>query len=900
MPWYERWRNVFRTEKLNVELDLELQHHLAETADQLCASGMTEKEAMREARRRLGSYCLQKERTHDMDVAGWLESIRADLAYGIRQLRLNPGFASVAILSLALGIGANTAMFQLINAVRLKELPVMDPQELVSIDFAPDSARGGWWSSRSANYAYAHWLEMRKQQQAFSGLLAWSAARFNLVTGGEPRFAEGIYVSGGYFQELGVNASIGRTLTEADDSAACDMGAVISDAFWQREFGGDLGVLGRTLSLDGHPVPVIGVTPPSFFGVEVGSQYDVAVPLCADLVMKKGRIPGAANWWLSMMGRLKPGWTQEKATAHLHAISPGFMQATLPPDYNADIAKRYLENKLEANEAGTGVSGLRRQYEGPLLLLWIITGLVLLIACANLANLLLARASVREGEIAVRMAIGSSRLRLVRQLLTESMILAIAGAVLGAGFAVMLARGLVAFISSPNNRIFIDVSLDWRVVAFTGALAVLTCGLFGLLPALRATYPSPVAAMRSDGKSASAGRERFGVRNMLVVTQVAMSLVLLVGALLFIRSLNNLLTTDPGFKPAGVMLASINFSQVPYPEERRLDVYRDLRDRLAALPGVLSLAQVRFTPVGGGGWDNRVGADTTPAAASDKEANFNRTAPGYFNTMGTRLIAGRDFSERDTLHSPKVAIVNEMFAQKVFDGENPVGRTFHLEAGAGQQEQLFQIVGLVANTKYRQLREEFVPIGYFPIDQDEQPVEGANFVIRMAGSPGRLIAGAKATLEEMAPAISIQFQPFSKRLEDSILREQLVATLSGGFGLLAGLLAMLGLYGVIAYTVERRRSEFGVRMALGANPSHVVQLVLSEATLLVGIGLVVGIGISLWAGKAASSLLFGIEAHDLLTILAASAALATISLLASYLPARRAAALNPITSLRSE
>ena len=900
MPWYVRWRNVFRPEELNEDLDLELQYHLAETVDALLASGMTEKEAKREARRRLGSYSLQKERTRDMDMAGWLESLRADLAYGARQLKLNPGFASVAILSLALGIGANTAMFQLINAVRMKELPVKDPQELVSVDFASNSARGGWWSSRSANYTFAHWEELQKQQQAFSGLMAWSAARFNLTSGGEPRFAEGIYVSGGFFQNLGVNAARGRTLTEADDTEACEMGAVISDAFWQREFSGDRGVLGRKLSLDGYPVPVIGVTPPSFFGVEVGSRYDVAIPICADRILKKGRIPGPTNFWLSILGRLKPGWSVEKATAHLNAISPGFMQATLPPEYKPDMAKRYLANKLEATDGATGVSGLRRAYEGPLLMLLIITGLVLLIACANLANLLLARATVREGEIAVRMAIGSSRRRLVRQLLTESMLLAAAGAVLGAAFALVLSQGLVAFISTSNNPIFIDVALDWRVLGFTAALAVVTCGLFGLLPALKATHPSPVSAMRSDGRSASAGKERFGIRKVLVVTQVAISLVLLVGALLFIRSLNNLLTTDPGFQAEGVMLVGIDYSEVPYPEERRLDVNRDIRDRLAAVPGVLSIAQVGFTPVSGSGWDNLVGADGAPAAASGKDANFNRAAPGYFKTMGTRLIAGREFTERDTLHSPKVAIVNEKFAQEFFGGANPVGRTFHLEAPAGKPEPLFQIVGLVANTKYRQLREDFIPIGYFPLDQDEQPGQGANFVIRMAGSTGRFMAGAKATVQEMAPSMSIQFQPFSKQLEDSILRERLVATLSGGFGLLAGLLATLGLYGVITYMVERRRSEFGVRMALGANATHVVQLVLREAVVLLGVGLVVGIGLSLWAGKAASNLLFGIEAHDLVTLLGASALLAMISLLASYLPAKRAAGLNPITSLRSE
>jgi putative ABC transport system permease protein len=833
-----------------------------------------------------------------------LESIVQDVRYGLRQLRQNPGFAAVAVLSLALGIGANTAIFQLIDAIRLKLLPVRNPQELVSIDFEKNSARSGWFSSRSSRLTYAQWEEIRARQQAFAGVLAWSAARFNLTKGGEARYAEGLYVSGDFFHNLGVNAALGRTFSLQDDSGNCSgSGAVLSHAFWQREFGGDPGVLGRTVSLDGYSFPVIGVTPASFFGVEVGTRYDVAIPLCADRLLaddKKGRIPVRHAWWLSMMGRLRPGWTPERATSQLHVLSPGIMRATMPPIYKTAQAKRYLANKLAATDAGTGISGLREQYERPLWLLMATAGLVLLIACANLANLLLARASVREREIAVRLAIGASRWRLVRQLLVESLLLAIAGAALGAGMAQALSRGLISFISTSNDPLFVGLAVDWGVLAFTAVLAILTCLLFGLAPALRATYLSPASAMRAGGRGMTAGPERFSLRRGLVATQVALSLVLLVGALLFVRTLRNLLTTQAGFNAEGVLTVNLNFARAQYPKERRPAVDRELYDRLAALPGVVSTAQVWFTPVSGAGWNNDIGPDGTTAAASGKLSNFNRIGPGYFQTMGTRLLAGREFNDRDTLTSPKVAIVNEVFARKFFGGANPVGRTFHLEAEAGKPEPLFQIVGLVENTKYYELREDFVPIGFFPVAQDDDPGPGATFVLRVVGSPGALTSTVKAAVAAFNPTIGIEFRSFSAQLQESLLRERLMATLSGGFGILAGLLATLGLYGVIAYMVARRRNEIGLRIALGADRGRVIRLVLREAVLLVGVGLVAGIVIALWAGRAAATLLFGLKPYDPVSMITAIVLLTAIALLASYGPARRAAALEPMAALRDE
>ncbi|HJZ99485.1 MAG TPA: ABC transporter permease, partial [Candidatus Solibacter sp.] len=632
-----------------------------------------------------------------------------DLRYACRQLRQSPGFAAAAILSLALGIGANTAIFQLVDAIRMKMLPVRDAQELAYINFAKGSMRSGWTSTRSGRFTSTQWDELRAQQQAFQGLAAWSATRFSLTPGGEARYVEATYVSGEFFNVLGVPAMIGRTFTAQDDTAACPSpGAVISYAFWQREFGGAADVLRRTVLLNGHVFPVIGVTGPQFFGVEVGRQYDVSIPLCADPMFwddGKGRAPNRTAWWLSIIGRLKPGWQLDRATAQLRSISPALMQATLPDSYKREAAEKYLKNKLEATPGATGVSGLRQQYEQALWLLMATTGLVLLIACANLANLLLARASVREREIAVRLAIGASRARLVRQLLMESLMLAVAGAVLGAGLASVLSQAMVAFISTTGTHWVLGTDLDWRTLGFTAALAALTCILFGLAPAMRATHLSPAVAIRSMSRSVTSGKERVTLRRLLVATQVALSLVLLTGSILFVRSLHNLLTTDAGFNAEGILTVDIYFNRLNYPKERYIPVRNDLHDRIAAIPGVASIGQVGFTPISGSGWNDNVGPDDTPAATSGKMSYFNVAGPGYFSTMQTALIAGRDFDERDRTGSPKVAIVNEMFAKKFFDGKNPVGHTFRLEAAAGKPEPLIQIIGLVKNTKYYDLNE---------------------------------------------------------------------------------------------------------------------------------------------------------------------------------------------------
>lgn len=831
-----------------------------------------------------------------------MDALLKDIRFGLRQLRLNPMFAAVAIVSLALGIGANTAIFQLIDAIRLRSLPVKDPQGLAYLDFAPKSTRMGWWSTRSAVFTYAQWESIRRHQQAFSAMAAWSSKDFNLAQEGRERYAEGMFVNGDYFNVLGVPAMIGRTFTAQDDQPGCGSpGAVISYAFWQGEMGGDSQVTNRKVRLDGRLFPVIGVTAPGFTGVDIGHRFDVAVPVCSDPMFwepDKGHLPSRTAWWLSLMGRLKPGVTIARANAEIQSITRPVMEESLPASYRPDDQKKYLQNKLIVTSGATGVSGLRRQYSDPLWILLTITGLVLLIACANLANLLLARASAREKEIAVRQAIGASRRRLITQLLSESMILALLGAALGAGLAALLSRGLVAFLTTEQNKMFIGLGIDWSILGFTTGIAILTCVLFGLAPALRATRVEPSSVMRASGRGLTAGREKFSLRRALVVAQVAMSLVLLAGALLFVRSLQKLLSIDPGFRPEGIVAVSVNYRDAHFPKDRLLEVRRQTLEKLMEKTGASAGAQVDMTPVSGSGWDQLVFAEGTSGPRED--VLFNHAGPGYFRTMGTSFVAGRDFDRHDDLKSPNVAIVNEEFARKIFHGQNPVGRHFRRVESAEKPDTLFLVVGLVRNTKYFELREDFRPIAFVSADQADDPGVGASFVLRTNAPLEGFFHSAESALALIHPKLGVNFTVLTTQIKQSLMRDRLMATLAGSFGVLAGLLAVLGLYGVIAYMVARRRNEIGVRIALGARRGQVIGLVLREAAVLLAVGLVTGLGLAVWAARAAASLVYGMKPADPLTLGGATVLLAAVALLASYGPAWKASRLHPMDALREE
>ncbi len=837
-----------------------------------------------------------------MANSGLGEALWKDLRYGARLLRVNPGFAAVAVLSLALGIGANTAIFQLVDAIRLRTLPVKNPQELAVVRIEDRSWSSGNFESRFSSLTNLQWEQIRDNQQAFSRIFAWSPDRLNLAVGGEARFAETIWVSGEFFSTLGVNPLMGRLLSPADDRRGCGgSGAVISYAFWQREYGGAVGALGKSLTLEGHPFEIVGITPPEFFGVEVGRKYDVAIPICSDPVVRgeESRLDVRRDYWLASMGRLKPGWTIAKATAQLETISPIVFQQTLPPSYNADGVKHYLAYKLGAFPADSGFSQLRRQYSTPLWMLLAIAGLVLVIACANLANLMLARASAREKEIALRLAVGATRGRLIRQLLVESLLLAGLGAAFGALLARGLSQFLIAFLSTEGDPLFVDLGTDWRVLGFTAGLAVLTTVLFGLAPAVRATGVSPGAVLKASGRGMTAARERFGLRRILVVSQVALSLVLVVGALLFVRSLRNLTTLNAGFQKDGILVVDVDFTKLHVAAERRQIFKKELREHIAAIAGVDAVTDTYDVPVSGNSWNQ-----TILSGGSDRKelgnTLMNRVSPGYFKTLSTPFLAGRDFDDHDTLTSPRVAIVNESFVHKYLAAGNPVGQRFRIEGGVGEPEPLYEVVGIVKDTKYVDLHDEFSPIAYFPDLQEPKPDQGDQILVRSNSPLLGLISALKQTIGKVNPQIDIEFHTLRATIEGSLLRDRLMATLSGFFGILAGLLAAIGLYGVISYSVARRRNEIGIRMTLGAGRTDILRMVMGEAGILLAVGAAVGTGLALALGQTASSLLYGLHPYDAPTIAMAIAALAIVAAAASYLPAFRASRVDPMTALRDE
>jgi putative ABC transport system permease protein len=826
----------------------------------------------------------------------------SDVRLAVRSLLATPVVSAVAVLSLALGIGANTAIFSLINGLLLRALPVRAPHQLVLV--SDDTAGGGVNS-----WTNPIWEQIRDRRRViFADAFAWSSTRVNLSEGGETQFVDGLWGSGGMFEVLGVAPMLGRTFTSADDVRGGGPDgpvAVISYSFWQRRFGGAADAVGRALTLERVPFTIVGVTPPDFFGPEVGRAFDVAIPIGVEPLIrgKESFLDARSTWWLTVMARLKPDQSLDAATASLRGVQPQIREATTPPDWRPGDLATYLKDPFTLVGAATGNSPMRRRYQQPLIALLVVVALVLLIACANIANLLLARATARRHEWSVRLALGASRWRLMRQLLVESLLLAGGGAAMGLVIARWASRLLVQQLSTETNTVSLDLSLDLRVLAFTMAVTILTALIFGVAPAFRAAGSSPNDALKEHGRGTSSDR-RVSVTNSLVVAQVALSLVLVVAASLFMRTFSSLAHLRLGFDSDRVLVVTVNSQRTDIPPADRLAVFERIRQRVATVPGVAAVGVSVVTPVSGMTWNNRVRVSNgVQLTERQSVSNFNAITPGWLTTFGTRLVAGRDVTDADRKGAPPVVLVNQAFAQRFMNGANPVGQTVVLSAGSPSAEAPREIVGLVADAVYRSLREPvpatmYVPLAQFDDSRRPAPASMSISVRPHAGPPALVARGVAAAIGDVNRDLALTFRPLADQVSASLVQERIVALLSGFFGGLALLLAGLGLYGVTSYAVTRRRTEIGIRMALGAAPGGVVRLVLARVTLLVAIGVALGAGLSVWAATFVATLLYGLDPRDPATIAGSAIVLAAVGALAGWLPAHRASRIDPAEVLR--
>jgi len=884
----------------DTELREELAAHLQMAAADRIARGAPPEEAAAAARREMGNISQIQEATRDVWGRRWSEQLIQDLRYAMRTCGRNPAFAFVAILSLTLGIGANTALFEVVSAIKLRVLPVADPDRLVEI--GPTSMDGVRGNRRTWHTSVTQpiWREIQARQQAFSSVFAWSTTNFNLAQGGEVRLTDGLWVTGDFFATLGLRPAAGRLLSADDDRPGCTPRAVLGYDFWRRTYAADPSAVGRIITLESRPVEIAGVAPAGFYGLEVGRSFDAALPLCAEPLFSddgKGLVDAGTTWWLSVFGRLKPGWTIDRAAAHLAAISPEAFRSSLPSYYPPVSVQSYLNTKLTASPGGAGLSELREKYETPLWLLLGIAGLVLVIACANLANLLLARATTREREIAIRLGLGASRGRVIRQLLTESLLLVTIGAVLAMFMADTLGQWLVAALETSDNPITLPLRIDWIVAAFAAALALATCLLFGLAPAIRGTRMGAREVLHVGPRSATSSRESLGLRRALVVVQVALSLALLFGSLLFAGTLRNVLHVNPGFKPEGLLVANINLSPLKASTTRAQIVREQIIGRVRSVPGVESAAPVAVVPISGTSGSNEVWPEGQRSRAFD--SRINEAGRGFFATLGVPVLAGRDFDARDTPQSIAVAIVNERFAAKLGGNVSAVGQRFIREATPRRPEKTFEIVGVVANSNYLTLTEAPLPVAFYAESQDP-PSTDAQLVIRSAIPAAAATSAITAALSDIDPRLEVRYAVLGTMIHDTLVQERLLAELSSGFGLLAAVLTMVGLYGLVAYSVSRRTGEIGLRMALGATRGTILRLVLRETGLLLATGLAVGVVLALAGGQAAATLLYGVRPHDPITLGVSVALLGFIAIAATVLPARRATLIDPGIALRAE
>ena len=836
-----------------------------------------------------------------------MDNLVQDLRYAVRTFRKSPVFVVVAVLSLAFGIGANTAIFTLVDQVLLRLLPVKDPQQLVLL-----WGRGPHYGSNNGRYklSYPMYEDFRDHNQVFSGLFCRWGTSMSVSAEGKTERVDGELVSGTYFPVLGVGAALGRVFTPDDDKTPGGHPvAVISYRYWLSRFAASPNVIGKKILVNGYPLSIIGVSQAGFDGTDPGSSPQIRVPVMMKAEMDTVGAGFQYNFtarrgrWVNVFGRLKPEVTPQQAKAALQTSFHQMLEMEVQQKEFARAApetrQRFLTMWIDLLPASKGDSNLRRQFSSSLVVLTAIVGLVLLIACANVANLLIARATARQKEIAVRLALGASRSRIISQLLIESLLLAIVGGIAGLALAVWMDQALLSFLPTGDTPLTISTTPDWRIMSFTLALSLLTGIIFGLVPALQSTRQK-LAGTLKDQVGSIAGGTSVGLRKALVAGQVTLSLLLLIGAGLFIRSLNNLKDLDPGFHTNNLLEFAINPTMNRYKPERSLDFYRQLRENLDAIPGVESSALAVMPVLTGDEWDNSIsieGFSHKPTETPDPHMQF--ISPDYFRTMNIPILMGRDFRISDGRSAPKVCIVNEKFAKRFFKDGNALGR--HIGMGGDPGTKLdTEIIGIVRDTKYESMRDE-IPLEVYEPYHQVNFVIGMTAYVRTARQPEQAFSSIRQVVNRLDPNLPVSYmKTLEKQQEESLITERLVATLSTGFGILATLLAAIGLYGVMAYMVAQRTREIGVRMALGAASGDVVWLVMREVLLLAGIGIGIGLPTAWGLTRFAKSQLYGIHPNDALTIALATAGIALVAIVSGYIPARRATLVDPMRALRWE
>jgi predicted permease len=812
----------------------------------------------------------------------------------MRSLRSSPLLSFVVIASCALGIGANAAIFSIIDSLLLRSLPVRDPDRLAFVT-SPQSPQD--------ILTFPIWEQIQQHQELFDGVAAWSERRFDLSARGESEFVDGVFVSGSFFEMLGVTSEMGRVISVADDRAEGRNSpvAMISHRLWQRQFAGRADVIGSTLVVDRHPFTIVGVVPPRFLGLDVGTGFDVAVPYSAEPLIdgNPSLVSAPTAWWVKIVVKRRSGQPLATGTASLRAIQSTIRMATLPATYTAQAAAQYLMDPFDLVPVSRSVSQLGAQYQRPLMTLLAIAVLVLLIPCANIANLLLARTSSRRHELSVRRALGASGRQLATQLAAESLLLAGIGAVIGLFCAMWGSRLLVQQLSTFNRLISLDLSVDWRVLAFTVGVTLWTAVLFGTIPALSAARTQPNDVLKQQARNVMGG-PRISPSQLIVVAQVALAMVLVFSAGLFIRTFVALTKQHVGVTGDRVFTVRVDSDFRSAKPEAAIAEFERLRTAAAEVPGVAMATMSSMTPVNGMLWQFVLDAADAPSMSeTERSMVANLVGSEYFSTLGTRVLGGREFGRSDGRLAPPVAIVNESFVRKYLGGHCVVGHHIRQAGYAGRPTIEREIVGCVEDSVYRTLREVHEPTVYLPIAQRPQPPPYINISVRSAGGSAALLGrGVVRAISGVDPDARLSPRLLSEQIDSSVVQERVIAILSGIFGGLALLLAAVGLYGVTAYGVSRRRTEIGVRLALGAAPGAIVRMVLRRVGLQVAMGAALGVIVSLWVSPLVAKLLYGVQPQDPLTLGVGAIVLVASTVVAGWLPARSASRADPAHVLR--